>query len=343
MSRKPAAANPRASASVETVIPPKWPRVCIRAASTHLWVLTWGRSRTPSSWARSAMRVALRSSRSRSTRAAGGRQVVDFHGRRIADRAARETQCEGCAGTQPTPVETRWERCHPLEAPCQVGSTFPGPVAMVPTDRGVSCCSHLVVAAVGAAGRREAAFRRFHSPAPDRRDEKTLFGLPTRPDLRSSSCRALPAPATHQDQGDGISRRMIPAPGAIRRPRKSSSSADRVHAIGTSQALGYPVGRQHLLAHGRRAGRSQSVCDRGGSIQAHRFFQHRSWLPPRPTSFLEELRRIEVHLIPHHVVGGSRQLVSERPDGDDAVGLRLLALEVLPGLLVVAIRMVRSL
>ena len=214
---------------------------------------------------------------------------------------------------------------------------------MVPTDRGADCCSHFVVAAVGAAGRRVATFRRFHSLAPDRRDEKTLFGLPTRPDLRTSSCRALPAPATHQDQGGGISRRMIPAPGAIRRPRKSSSSADRVHAIGTSQALGYPVGRQHLLAHGRRAGRSQSVCDRGGSIQAHGFLQHRSWLPPRPTSFLKELRRIEVRLIPHHVVGGARQLVSERPDGDDSVGLGLLALEVLPRLLVVAIRMMRGL
>ena len=192
---------------------------------------------------------------------------------------------------------------------------------MVSTDRGADCCVHLVVVVVGAAGRREAAFRRFHILAPDRRDEKTLFVLPTRPDLRTSLCRALPAPATHQDQGGGISRRMIPAPGAIRRPRKSSSSADRVHAIGTSQALGYPAGRQHLLAHGRRAGRSQSVCDRGGSIQAYRFSQHRSWLPPRPTSYLKELRRIEVHLIPHYVVGGSCELVSERPDGDDSVGL----------------------
>jgi hypothetical protein len=142
-----------------------------------------------------------------------------------------------------------------------------------------------------------------------------------RPDLRLYSCREVPAPATHQDQGGGISGRMIPAPGAVQRPRKSSSSADRVHDVESSQALGYPAGRQHLLAHGRRAGRSQGECGRGGSIQAPWFCQHPFWLPPWPTLTSESLRRVEVDLVAQHVVGRSAQLVSERPDGDDAVGL----------------------
>src|SRR3990172_3625019 len=73
MSRNPARAKKRASARVETVMPPKCPRIWRRAASTHLCVLTCGRSVAPSLRTRSEMREVLASSRSRSTRAAGVR------------------------------------------------------------------------------------------------------------------------------------------------------------------------------------------------------------------------------------------------------------------------------
>jgi len=198
--------------------------------------------------------------------------------------------------------------CHPLEGACQVGMAKPVAGQRRPVLGEVGCRAHPAV-------------------------------FPTRPDLRSVSCRAEPAPATHQDQGDGISTGMIPAPGTVWRPRKSSSSAGRVRAIEKSQAPGCPEGCQHLVAHGRRADRSLSVCGRGGSIQAPWFSQHQFWLPPRPTSLSEEPGCVEVHLVPHHVVGGSCELVSQRSDRDDVVGLRPLALEVPPGLLVVAVRM----
>ena len=48
---------------------------------------------------------------------------------------------------------------------------------------------------------------------------------------QSSWLRRCAAPDTHQDQGDGIETK-IPAPGA-QRPRKSSSSAGRVHEFET--------------------------------------------------------------------------------------------------------------
>jgi len=44
----------------------------------------------------------------------------------------------------------------------------------------------------------------------------------------------------------------VPAPGAGRRPRKSSGSTDRVHKEET-RAAGYPDGCHHRMARGRRA------------------------------------------------------------------------------------------
>ncbi len=84
--------------------------------------------------------------------------------------------------------------------------------------------------------------------------------LPTQPDSRFKWCRSETAPATHQDQGDEDLRTRSSAPGTVRRPRKPSSLAGRVHKLGMSRALGYPEGRHHLLAHGRRAQRQSFVC-----------------------------------------------------------------------------------
>ena len=150
--------------------------------------------------------------------------------------------------------------------------------------------------------------------------------LPTQPDSRFKWCRSQTAPATHQDQGDEDLRTRSSAPGAVRRPRKSSSSAGRVHKLGMSRASGYPKGRHHLLAHGRRADGSQDEMGRDRSTHISWFLQHPYWLPSRPGSSCEGLFGVEVHMVAHHVVRGSRKLVSERPNGDDAVGLRPFAL-----------------
>ena len=180
-------------------------------------------------------------------------------------------------------------RCHPLEGACQAGTAL--------------ICAGQRLAVFGEVGCRS----------------RPLVVV-AQPGFRVSSSRVAPAPATHQDQGDGISTGMIPAPGAVRRPRKSSSSAGRVHEVVALQAEGYPEGRQHILAHGRRAGRPQDDYGWGGSIQAYRFCQHRSGLPPQPTLRAESLDRVEVDLVANHVVGRPGQLVCERPDRDDAVG-----------------------
>lgn len=55
--------------------------------------------------------------------------------------------------------------------------------------------------------------------------------LSTQPDSRMKRCRSKTAPATHQDQGDEDLHTRSPAPGATWRPRKSSSSADRIHKV----------------------------------------------------------------------------------------------------------------
>ena len=101
----------------------------------------------------------------------------------------------------------RW--CRPLEGMCQQSVVFPSSRAIQRGALGRGCNSHPAV-------------------------------FPTRPDLHLNSCRVLPAPATHQVQGGGTSKGMIPAPGAVRRPRKSSSSAGRVHAIEDITGSGLP-------------------------------------------------------------------------------------------------------
>src|SRR5688500_15121452 len=71
MSENPCFENARASASVETVIAPSCPAVCIRPTSTHLCVLICGRRRTPLRTAVSLIRPAFLLTRSMSRRSDG--------------------------------------------------------------------------------------------------------------------------------------------------------------------------------------------------------------------------------------------------------------------------------
>jgi len=96
-----------------------------------------------------------------------------------------------------------------------------------------------------------------------------------RPDFRLVLHRYVTVPATHQDQGIGILaavRGVFQAPGAVRPPRKPSSSAGRVHERGL-QARGCPEGLQHILARDRRTDRTPGERRRGGSNQAFWFVQ----------------------------------------------------------------------
>ena len=96
-----------------------------------------------------------------------------------------------------------------------------------------------------------------------------------RPDFQSVLLRHMAVPATHQDQGVGIlavERGVFQAPGAIRLPRKSSSSAGRVHRKGL-QVFGCPEGLQHILARDRRTDPPPGERRRGGSNQAMCFEQ----------------------------------------------------------------------
>jgi len=61
-----------------------------------------------------------------------------------------------------------------------------------------------------------------------------------------------------------------PAPGAIRRPRKPSSSTGCVHAIENLQATGYSKERQHYVVHSRLAGRAKGAGP--GQIHSGRWF-----------------------------------------------------------------------
>ena len=158
--------------------------------------------------------------------------------------------------------------------------------------------------------------------------------LSTQPDSQSKKCRSQTAPATHQDQGDEDLRTRSPAPGTTWRPRKSSSSAGRVHKNEMTQSLGCPFGRHHLLAHGRRADRSLDDWRRGRSTHVLWFFQHPSWLLPRRTYLSKGLFRVEGYLVLHDVIRRSRQLVSQRSDGDDPICFCFLPLHKLPRRLV---------
>jgi len=126
--------------------------------------------------------------------------------------------------------------------------------------------SGLVVAAVGSAGRCVAAFRRFHSH------------------LDSIGGHLLPFPRGRTFYRVGVSRRLLqppirikamefsvrrsPAPGAVRRPRKPSSSAGCVHAIENLQVTGYPDWGQHLVAHSRLAGRTRGERTGAGRLRS---------------------------------------------------------------------------
>ena len=107
--------------------------------------------------------------------------------------------------------------------------------------------------------------------------------LSTQPDSRMKRCRSKTAPATHQDQGDEDLHTRSPAPGATWRPRKSSSSADRVHKVDIAQSLGCPFGRHHLLAHGRRADQSLDDSAGTGPLTLFWFLQHLTWFLSRRT------------------------------------------------------------
>jgi hypothetical protein len=133
--------------------------------------------------------------------------------------------------------------------------------------------------------------------------------LSTQPDSRMKRCRSKTAPATHQDQGDEDLRTRSPAPGAPGRPRKSSSSAGRVHKVDIAQASGCLLGRHHLLAHGRRADRSLDEWRRDRSTHPYWFLQHLTWFLSRRTRSSENLVRVEVDLVLHDVVGRPCKLV----------------------------------
>ena len=90
---------------------------------------------------------------------------------------------------------SRQNRCHPLEGACQVGR------AILETRNGI----------LAVEGRW---IFRMH-----------LLFVAVWPDSQLSWCQSTTAPATDQDQGDEGLRTRSPAPGANRRPRKSSSSA----------------------------------------------------------------------------------------------------------------------
>ena len=65
-----------------------------------------------------------------------------------------------------------------------------------------------------------------------------------------------------------FSARRSPAPGAIRHPRKPSSSTGCVHAIENLQATGYPNWGQHLVAHSRLAGRTRGERTGTGRLRS---------------------------------------------------------------------------
>jgi hypothetical protein len=165
--------------------------------------------------------------------------------------------------------------------------------------------------------------------------------LSTQPDSRLKRCRSKTAPATHQDQGGEDLRTRSPAPGAMWRPRKSSSSAGRVHKVEITRASGCLLGRHHLLAHGRRADQSLDEWLRDRPTHPYWFLQHLTWFLSRSTQSSENLVRVEVDLVLHDVVGRPCKLVGQCPDSDDAVGRRHLSLKVLLGRRVIADSMMR--
>jgi hypothetical protein len=112
------------------------------------------------------------------------------------------------------------QSCPPLQGACQVGMASP-------------------VAGHG-------------SPVLVRVVERSRFLLvAVRPGFEPGWCRSTTAPATHRDQGDGISAGMIPALGAIRRRadderfRRELRKLDRVIVAESTRA------QRHALAHHR--------------------------------------------------------------------------------------------
>src|SRR6266704_2484403 len=102
-SAKPARVKTSASTSVATDRPSAPCRACSRASSTHLCVLAWGRSRTPSRRARSAIRVTLRSTTSRWSSSAGVSTSVTFieEGLSSAIRRPRRRRAPSVEATPP--------------------------------------------------------------------------------------------------------------------------------------------------------------------------------------------------------------------------------------------------
>ena len=111
------------------------------------------------------------------------------------------------------------------------------------------------------------------------------------------------------------------APGAIRRPRKSSSSAGRVHEFGMSQLWVFPGDAITSWLTADAQSDHQMMCAGAGPLTLFWFHQHLIWLPPRRILLSECLFWFEGDLILHHVVGRSCKLVCHRPDGDDPIGL----------------------
>jgi len=111
------------------------------------------------------------------------------------------------------------------------------------------------------------------------------------------------------------------APGAIRRPRKSSSSAGRVHEFGMSQLWVFPGDAITSWLTADAQSDRQMMCAGAGPLTLFWFLQHLIRLLPRRICLSEYLFRLECHLVLHDVISRPRKLVGYRPDGDNPVGL----------------------
>jgi hypothetical protein len=141
------------------------------------------------------------------------------------------------------------KRCHPLEAPCQVGRVFPGRDAM-PAEtkrRGIVPISSsklwgLLEGAEQLSAESTACCCRLDGSSPS--------DLPARPDFQSSWSQPSAAPATHQDQGDGVLREEISGPWRHPAPQKAlelcrlSPSGQRSAGNGFLRGVPTPRGSQ---------------------------------------------------------------------------------------------------
>jgi hypothetical protein len=159
------------------------------------------------------------------------------------------------------------------------------------------------------------------------------------------------APVTHRDQGPGRVCPLagpFPAPGNVvapenRRYHAASKKGDhRSWGSRVGPTPGWLTAWAYPLSHLNLGGcwRDGTAANQVWWLQTNPFTGSLPQ-PHRPSS--KGLRSLKRHLVPHHVVAGSRQLMRHRLDGHHAVSLLLLPLIIPFDLGVVAHRKVGSL